>query len=210
MRRVIQALQLSPNQIIETIVSTQNVDGSLNAAPMGVIFTEKGKAILKPFIETNTYKNIFRERCCVINLVSDPEIFLRTTFKELKKKIPERWFKTAVKVKAPMLKTANAIIEVKAKRIMQKEQRAEVECEILRIDIFKTPPFGYCRANFALIESIIHATRIIEALREGKNREAEKLHNLVKLYRELIERVAPKSNYTKLMIELTEKIDIAK
>ncbi len=210
MNKVLHALQFSTNQIIETIVSTRNVDGSYNAAPMGAIFAEKSKVILKPFMETSTYNNICREKSCIINLTTDPEIYLRTAFKIPRKKLPERWFARAVKIKAPILKLADAIIEVQVKKIIRKYKRAEIECKILKKYILKTPPFGYSRARFAVIESIIHATRSIDAIHKKKNREAEELNKLIELYRKLVIRVAPKSNYIELMNELIEKIEAAR
>lgn len=207
MNNILQLLHLSPNQIIETIISTYNADRSPNAAPMGIIFTQRG-VLIKPFLKTSTCRNLAREQCCTINFTTDPEIFLRTAFKKRGRKLPEKWFIKAEKIDAPILKEADAIIEAKVKRIHQGEQRARIECEILKTNIFKSPPFGYCRAKFALIESIIHGTRILENQAEGKNREAEKLRSLIELYRGLVERVAPKSTYTKLIAELIRKINI--
>ena len=60
--------------ILETIVTTVAEDGTVNCAPMGV---EWGDAaiILKPFLETATYRNLLATRAAVVNVIDDVRVF---------------------------------------------------------------------------------------------------------------------------------------
>ena len=62
--------------ILETIVTTVAEDGAVNCAPMGVEWGED-TIVLKPFIETATYRNALATRTAVVNLVDDVRVFAR-------------------------------------------------------------------------------------------------------------------------------------
>ena len=46
--------------IIETIVTPLAPDGTINFAPMGVEWGEDDALVLKPFLETTTFRNVQR------------------------------------------------------------------------------------------------------------------------------------------------------
>jgi hypothetical protein len=62
--------------IIETIVTSMAEDGAVNVAPMGV---EWGYdvIVLKPFLETTTYRNLLATGAAVVNLTDDVRLFAR-------------------------------------------------------------------------------------------------------------------------------------
>jgi hypothetical protein len=62
--------------IIESIVTTVAVDGTVNCAPMGVEWGDD-RIVLKPFLDTATYRNVLAVRTAVVNLVDDVRIFAR-------------------------------------------------------------------------------------------------------------------------------------
>src|SRR5436190_15817403 len=62
--------------IVETIVTTIAEDGTLNFAPMGVEWDDEA-IVLKPFLETATYRNIVATRAAIVNLTDDVRIFAR-------------------------------------------------------------------------------------------------------------------------------------
>jgi hypothetical protein len=203
---LLQKLRIKPNQIIETIVSTYNPDRTFNAAPMGVIFKKDGSFTIKPFLQTKTYKNLQFWRCCTVNLTTNPEIFFITTFKN-SWGLPKKWFKHGKTIKAPSLRIADAFIEAKVRRVKVREKKAEFFCKPTYVELVNSPSYGYCRANFAVIESIIHATRVKPFLLEGKKEEIEWLLKLISHYQNLVSRVAPKSNYEKVMKRLTRILE---
>lgn len=60
--------------IIESIITTVDVDGAPHIAPMGVIM-ESGCPVLAPFRPSHTLDNLVRSGCAVINHTDDVRIF---------------------------------------------------------------------------------------------------------------------------------------
>jgi len=198
------------NCVFEVIVSTYGINHTPNAAPMGVMTDDMRRLIMKPYTTSQTYRNILFHKHAVINITSDPIIYYRTAFKDANpyKRVPIDWFEKADLVNAPKLNNADACIEVKAIKIENKKRdRAKVLCEVVNISILNTVPKSYCRANFALIESIIHATRIKVFLSEGEKERAKELIKLVKYYDALVKRVAPSSIYSDIMRGILKRIE---
>ncbi|MBS7627147.1 DUF447 family protein [Candidatus Bathyarchaeota archaeon] len=97
--------------IIEAVISTYNVEGQPNAAPMGVKTEDMQRIIIKPYTSSLTYKNLKLKKCAVINLTSNPELYYRTSFKEASSdnRIPLEWFERAEVVDAPRLRMAGKL-----------------------------------------------------------------------------------------------------
>ena len=91
--------------IFETIVSTYNPNGTPNAAPMGTIMQDPQTLNLNIFNTSQTNLNLKANRCAVINLTSDIEVFYKTAFKEANPngQVPQEWFLNAEVVNAPKL-----------------------------------------------------------------------------------------------------------
>ena len=62
--------------IIETIVTSIGPDGTINFAPMGVEWGDDA-IVLKPFLETTTFRNVTVGRAAVVNLTDDVMLFAR-------------------------------------------------------------------------------------------------------------------------------------
>ena len=75
--------------IVETIVTTIAADGTLNFAPMGVEWGDE-TIVLKPFLETTTYRNIAASRAAVVNLTDDVRIFARAAISSPQYRIRSR------------------------------------------------------------------------------------------------------------------------
>ena len=60
--------------IIESILTTMAPDGSINFAPMGVEWGETS-IVIKPFLETTTFRNVRETRVAVVNLTDDVMLF---------------------------------------------------------------------------------------------------------------------------------------
>jgi hypothetical protein len=60
--------------IVETIVTSLDTRGVVNCAPMGVEWGDDS-IILKPFLETATYRNLMATRSAVVNLTDDVLLF---------------------------------------------------------------------------------------------------------------------------------------
>ncbi len=60
--------------IIESIVTSMAPDGAINFAPMGVEWGEE-RIVLKPFLETTTFRNVRAAGVAVVNLTDDVMLF---------------------------------------------------------------------------------------------------------------------------------------
>ncbi|MEM4311920.1 MAG: DUF447 family protein [Nitrososphaerales archaeon] len=190
--------------IAECIVSTYNLDGSFNAAPMGVSLSNDN-LIVRPFKATRTYRNLKHYGCCVINVSDRAELFYLTVFKD---SLPKEWFDKGKKVNAPRLVLADLWIEAEVKSLDSISQdRAQFALEAKEIYFKLKKPKVYKRSNHALMESVIHATRIKLYLKKKEYNKANGLINLVNHYYSLVKRVAPDSKHERLMKELIKSID---
>lgn len=197
---LLSKLNLKPNYIYETILTTYTEDNIPNAAPMGIILIDNQTVIISPFLSTQTYKNIEKHRCAVINFTYDLEIFFQSTFNPHRPKLPFQFFEKATKINAPRLKKAIAWIEVKIREIQKNEIRARIIGEVVEWDI-GTIPFQPINRGFNLVlESIVHTTRVIEF--ENDLEKVKPLVNLIKQYQRLIKKVAPDGK----LVEIIEQI----
>jgi len=206
-------LGFSKGKIVETILSTYNKDGKANAAPMGVTVDNLYRVIIRIYTSTLTYNNLQAKKSGVVNVISDADVFYRTAFKDANPngEIPQDWFEKAETVDAPKLRKAKANIEVAVVDIKQFDTEiAEVLCNVKLVQTVKVLPKVYCRALFATVEAIIHATRVqafITHADKQKREQALKLLEMIRGYRELVNRVAPNSNYSEIMEDLKQRID---
>jgi hypothetical protein len=206
-------LGFSKGVIVETVVSTYNLDGQPNAAPMGAIMENLQRIILRIYTSSLTYKNLQSKRCAVVNVTSNPELFYRTTFKEAnpKGRMPQEWVEKAETIDAPRLRTADALIEVTVADTRPFDaERAEVSCDVKLVKASSVLPKVYCRALFATIEAIIHATRVKTFMTHGDRQKQEQASKLLERIREcndVVNRVAPNSRYSEIMADLNQRVD---
>ena len=200
------------NVITEVIVTTYNMDGQPNAAPMGVIMDDARNIVIRPYTSTQTSKNLQSKKCAVVNITSNPELFYRTAFKEANPegRMPQDWFQRAETVDSPRMRVADAFIEVTVKDIDDfGTGRINVSCQVKLIKASKMLPKVYCRALHAVIESIVHATRVKVLIAD--EHERENIQGLLKKIDEcscLVERVAPNSLYSEIMNDLNGRIGL--
>jgi hypothetical protein len=196
------------NGIVELILSTFNDANRPHAAPMGAYTEDLHRVILKPFKSSQTYGNLKRRRSAVANITSDPQIFYRATFKDMDKDgLPEAWFTRAETVDAPRLTNIDACVELSVTEIEETEDRAKMTCRVEKMVTFeRLLPKAYNRAASAVIESLIHATRIKVYLNSGEYSTAEELIRLVERYHRIVERVAPGSALSTMMENIQGRI----
>jgi hypothetical protein len=206
-------LGFSKEAIAETIVSAYSADGQPNAAPMGATTDSQQRVVLRIYTSALTYKNFQSKRCAVVNVTSDPEIFYRTAFKEAnpRGRLPREWFEKAETVDAPRLRAADAHIEVTVSDVKPLDaEKAEVTCEVKLVQASTVLPQAYCRASTATIEAIIHATRVKHFLKHGDRQKQEQALKLLEKIRDchnVVNRVAPRSRYSEIMKDLTQRVD---
>jgi hypothetical protein len=196
--------------IVETVVSTYGEDGKPNAAPMGVVMEKAQRIVIRPYTSSLTYKNLQSKRCAVVNVTSNPELFYRTALKEVdpEGKVPQEWFEKAEIVDAPRLRMADAFIEISVVDVTSLDaEKIQASCDVKLIKAARILPKVYCRALFATVEAIIHATRVKAFLKCGKQEQALKLLETIGVCRDIVNRVAPNSPYAEIMADLTKMVD---
>ncbi len=132
--------------LVEAIVSTYCPDNSPYAAAMGCQTKDGETLLLRPFTNTQTYKNLLSRKSLVVNITHDPELFYKVVFGE------ELGFEKSRKVDAPVVKDACAWIEATVLEMsMLYDGRAEVRCDVKHVEALPTKPRPYSRAEHALI-----------------------------------------------------------
>jgi hypothetical protein len=205
-------LGFSKGVIVETVVSTYNGKGQPNAAPMGAVMQSAQRINLKIYTSALTYANLQAKRCAVVNITSDPEVFYRTAFKEANPNgtVPQEWFEKAETVDAPKLRLADAFVEVAVADITPLDaERVEVACDVKFVQASSVLPKAYCRAMFATVEAIVHATRVKAFITQGNGQKREQAVKLLETIREcnnVVSKVAPRSRYSEVMADLNRRI----
>ncbi len=178
---------------------------------MGVILENEQDLVIRLYNTSLTCMNLQSKKCAVINLTLNPEMFYKTAFKEANpgSKIPEEWFEKAETVDAPKLRTTDATIEVIVDNMkLVDSEKTEAVCRAKRVEAKEVLPKAYCRALFATIEAIIHATRIKVFLHgnEKQRKQASDLMETVEIHHEVVRHAAPNSRYSQIMEDLAEMI----
>ena len=209
MRMTLGILGMKKNRIYETVVSTYDKKQRPAAAAMGIMLINEETFFIRPFKTTSTYANLNETKCGVVNISSSPQIFYRTTFKheEPRLRIPSKWYAPAKTVLAPRIKLAEAHVEFTVRSLeVENEDRTRLTCKAKFMEGRRIFPQAYCRSNYALIECIIHATRVKYHLSHGRVAEAQKLINLIRYYRNLAIRVSPSSKDVQMIEEILSHV----
>jgi hypothetical protein len=138
--------------IIETIVTTMDGAGSINFAPMGVEWGDDA-IVLKPFLETTTFRNLRATGSAVVNLTDDILLFARSAISS-----PQFPWLPATAVRGAGLEAACAWREVRAERIDDTPPRSRIETRVVHRGT-RRDFIGFNRARHAVLEAAILATR---------------------------------------------------
>ena len=106
--------------IIESIVTSMAPDGSINFAPMGVEWGEE-RIVLKPFLETTTFRNVRETRVAVVNLTDDVMLFAQGAISS-----PRFPWVPAAKVKGAVLDAACSWRELEVATIDDTPPRSRI------------------------------------------------------------------------------------
>jgi len=201
----------SEGTIFEVILSTYNLDGTPNAAPMGATLQNPQTLSLNIYNSSQTSRNLNASGCAVVNLTSDIEVFYKTTFKEVNPngKLMQELFEKAEAVNAPKLRMADATIDVSvADRKPFGADKTKFTFKVEQIKATTMCPQVYCRAKALTLEAIIHATRVKAFVNnEKQQKNIHKLLATIENSRDIINRVAPNSMYSAIMADLMQRID---
>ncbi len=138
--------------IIETILTTLDREGHLNVAPMGVEWGEE-RIIIKPFLETTTFRNLRDTGVAVVNITDDVLIFAEAAISS-----PQYPTHPAVRVRGAVLEAACSWREVEVSSIDDTPPRSRIETRVVHRGTHREF-IGFNRARHAVLEAAILATR---------------------------------------------------
>jgi hypothetical protein len=139
--------------IVETIVTSISAAGEINCAPMGVEWGDD-RIVLKPFLETATYRNVTATGSAVINLVDDVRVFARAAISN-----PEYPTEPAAAVRGVVLANCCTWREVEVRGVDSTPPRSRIETAVVHRGV-RREFIGFNRARHAVLEAAIYATRL--------------------------------------------------
>jgi hypothetical protein len=158
--------------IIETIVTTVGADGVVNFAPMGVEWGDTS-IVLKPFIETATYRNLVATRAAVVNLTDDVRVFARGAISN-----PTYPTIPAAVVQGVVLADCCSWREVEVSAVDSAPPRSRIETTVVHSGVNREF-IGFNRARHAVLEAAIYATRLHLLERSFIESEMARLQTIV-------------------------------
>jgi hypothetical protein len=158
--------------IIETIVTSSDADGTVNFAPMGVEWGEE-LIVIKPFLETTTFRNLRDTGAAVVNITDDVLIFARAALST-----PTFPAHPAERVKGVVLDAACSWREVEVVSIDDTPPRSRIETRVVHHGS-QRDFIGINRARGAVLEATILATRAHMIPAEQIRADLERLQVIV-------------------------------
>lgn len=159
--------------IIEVIVTTQNPEGDVHIAPMGVHVRGQGALDILPFRPSRTLDNLQSTGVAVVNYTDDSQIFAGClTGRRAWPLIP------AVAIAGKALAAALSWDEVRVERIEDDETRPRFVCKTVHSQTH-APFRGLNRAKAAVVEGAILVSRLSMLPAERIDREMAVLASAV-------------------------------
>lgn len=194
--------------IYEAIITTYDQQNQPNAAPMGFSITKEKQVIIRPFKESDTYKNLRHQKKCVVNITNDPDLFVKSTlFQDL---LTDEFYINSKIINAPILKACKGNhIALKVIKEKREEERGIFYCEIIKVELSRESIQPHTRAFSSLIEILIHTTRVIHFSKTSgpHDPKVKQLREFIEHHSQIISRVTNKdSQFQKYLVKIQEKI----
>ena len=138
--------------IIESLVTTMDTAGHVNLAPMGVEWGDE--IVLKPFLDTTTFRNLVATRAAVLHLTDDVLLFVQAALGE-----PRFTWRPAASVHGALLDGACSWRELDVTTIDDTPPRARIVTRVAAQGAGREF-LGFNRARHAVLEGTILATRL--------------------------------------------------
>jgi len=138
--------------ILETILTTQDSAGAVNCAPMGVEWGD-AEIVIKPFLDTKTFRNVRDTGAAVVNLTDDVMLFAQAALLDIQFPVLP-----AAVVPGVVLQAACSWREVRVRAIDATPPRARIVTVVVHRGM-RREFLGFNRARHAVLEAAILATR---------------------------------------------------
>ena len=158
--------------VIETVVTTINLDGSVNCGAMGVEWSPP-QIVIKPYRGTRTLRNLRATEAAVVNLIDDILLFSQAALGD-----PHPPTRPAAGVAGAVLDDACSWREVRVEAIDERAQRARVSTVVVGGGTGREF-LGLNRARHAVLEASILASRARMIPAEDIDAELGRLQVLV-------------------------------
>ena len=198
---LLDGLGFEEGQIFETIVTTMDDDGSVNAAPMGVVRTGRETLEIRPFKSSSTYGNLSSRPEACVNVTDDSTLFLVTAFKGEGLRGFEEPSLDGIR-----LREADAHIFISVRGLDDSEDRARFTCNVDSVEVGEAGPRPFSRGSSQAIEAVIHATRIEFLYKEGRVEEAEEFVRRFGVCKDVIRRVSTQASAEGRVIRELERL----
>jgi len=163
--------------ILEGLVTTVNPDGSTNYAAMGPRIDPRSgfdRFLLRPFRTSTTFRNLVRHGEGVLHVTDDVLLIARAAVGPP----PEPPTRPAERVRGRVIRDACRYYEFRITAVDDREDRATLDAETVHYGRLRDP-FGFNRAQHAVLELAIVATRVEFADLQGLGAELERCRSVV-------------------------------
>ncbi len=203
-------LSLLPGVVYETIITTTDRKNKPNGAPMGIHLDKDNYIIIRPFVQSDTFQNLWDNEQAIINFTEDPKLFTYCTL--FQDELSEDTF-THCKNNNGFVLTAckNNYLVVKILEKKKKNtERAYFKCQVVESNFQLQTYNPFTRAFSLLIEILIHSSRLVYHS-NSQNKSIELVNSLLKTIQEhtkVIKRVVPDGSiYLNLLEKIHHKIN---
>ena len=147
-------------QQYETIITTINDDGSLNAAPIGILCRGKNKVMCRIFKGSHTLENIISQKEFIVNICENPELFTWSLLNNLEKddyskdnsiKNVDAYFKCEVTSVKEAVKQSDPV--------KKKSEANVIKADVCKL-IIRNPVKAYNRSFSYVVECLANFSRI--------------------------------------------------
>lgn len=143
--------------ILEAIVTTLNIDGGVNVAPMGPqVDAEMRSLVLRPYQTSTTYQNLKRTGQGVLHVTDDVELLARAAIGGLS---PPPQFTPAEGVEGFRLSDCCRWYSFRLRSLDDSQPRTTIVADVVERGQVRDF-FGFNRGKHAVVEAAILATRL--------------------------------------------------
>ncbi len=143
--------------IVEGLVTTVDLDGKINVAPMGPIVEDDfHQIILRPFQPSTTFNNLAATRCGVFHVVDQVDVIAKAAIGKLSEVPP---LEAARQIQGFVLQNCCRWFEFVVREVDASEARSRMPCTVIYSGQ-RRPFLGFNRARHAVLEAAIIATRV--------------------------------------------------
>lgn len=195
---ILSSLGFSSETYSEVII-TSSFNGEVHVAPFGVK-TFKNLLYFRTYHPSTTYRNIVKSGECVLNITSNAETFYNAIFH------PERLeFEPSFKVSTPRIRGLDGYVECILVNVKDFNLYSVLYCKPVHVEYKCILPRTFNRAEPAIIEALIHYTRVKPYLEAGKTSDVQELIKRIEMCKYIVEHSTTNRELLKIIEDIRVK-----